>query len=103
MPGLDPDLLPDAGVDLVPHPGVPPPPEPGVHRGPRGEVVREEPPRPAGPEVVEHGVQDLPGVGRRPAAPGGAGLRFREERADPFPLVVGQVGRVGLPCHARQW
>ncbi len=103
VPGLDANLLADAGMDRVPHPGVPPRPEPGVDGGPRREVVREQSPRPAGPQVVEDRVEDLPGVGRGTAAVRAAGLGLREERPDPLPLVIGQIGRVGLPCHARQW
>ena len=102
VPGLDPDLLPDAGVDRVPRPGIPPLAEPGVDGGPGREVVGQQPPRPAGPQVVEDGVEHLAGVGGRPAAVAAPGPGGREERPDPLPLVVGQVRRVKLPCHAGQ-
>ena len=99
--GLDPHLRAERVVDALPHAGQAPQAEPGVHRLPRREVVRQQPPRLPGPEQVEHGVHHLAGVGRRPPALAGAGLDAREQRLDPLPLVVGQIGRVGLPCHAR--
>src|SRR5438270_148906 len=42
------------------------------------------------------------GSSRRPAAPRGAGPRLGEERFDPLPLLIREVGRVWLACHARQ-
>ncbi len=101
--GLDPDFLPQAGVDLLPGPVQPPGPEQAVDGLPGREVVREHPPRPAGPEVVEDGIDHLPPIDDdRVAALRGPGLGFREEWRQPLPLLVCQVGRVGFTAHGRR-
>lgn len=101
-PGLDADLLSEVGVDLLPDPGQPPVAEEAIDGLPGRKVMGEHPPRPAGPQVVEDRIDHGAAVdGGRPTALGGAGLGFRQERVEPLPLVVGQIGRVGLSCHAR--
>jgi hypothetical protein len=101
-PGLDADLLPESGVNLLPGAVQPPVPELAVNGLPGREVVGQHPPRPAGPQVVEDGVHHVPEAGgRRSPALAGAGLGLREQRFQPLPLVIGQVGRVGLPAHAQ--
>lgn len=100
--GLDADLLPESRVDLLPGAVQPPVAKLAVGGLPGREVVREHPPRPAGAEVVEDGVHDAPEFGGGgPAALLGAGFGFREERLQPLPLVVRQVGRVGFAAHDR--
>lgn len=101
-PGVEADLLPDAGVDAFPDAVVPPGPEVPVDGLPGREVVGEQPPGRPAAEVVEDGVEDLAERGRRPAALGGSGLRFREEGFEGLPLGVGQVGVVMFSCHARE-
>src|SRR5690606_27037309 len=88
--GLDAAVLTQRGVDLVPDPGQTPVAEQTVDGLPRREVVGDHPPRAAGPEVVEDGIDHLPPInGDGPAALGRAGLGLRQERVETLPLLVG--------------
>lgn len=99
--GLDPDVLAEAVVDPLPQPGLPPRGEVVEHCLVVGEVVREQLPRRPAPQVVEDRIDDLSAVGGRPPALAGAALRLGDQRLQPLPLGVRQVGRVRLACHAR--
>ena len=89
-------LLPESGVDASPSAVVPPAGIELVHRSPLGEVVRQHSPSTPGAGDVEDGVEDLSHVGRAwPTARFGG----RNQRLDPLPLRIGQIGGVSLPCH----
>lgn len=67
-----------------------------VHAGPRPEVARQHPSRVARMSDVEDGVDHLPHLDGAGAA---AGKRLGYQRLDEYPLLVGQLRWVTLPCH----
>ena len=101
--GLDADLLAERGMDLLPDARQTPVAEQPVDGLPGREVVGQHPPRPAGAEVVEDGVDHRAAIdGGRPAALGGAGLGRGQQGVQAVPLLVSQVGRVRLAAHSPQ-
>ena len=97
------NFLPQGGVEFLPGAVESPVAELAVHRLPRRKVVGEHPPGAARSQVVEDGIDHLAEfAGRGPSALGRAGFWLGEQRFETLPLVVGQVGGVGLPAHGRQ-
>lgn len=89
-PGLLANLFPQPCVHGFPSA------EEVVDRLPRRKVVRQHAPGTAGPCNVEHGVENIAHVvfSRSASRLGGWNEWF-----DAFPLGIGQVGGIGLPCH----
>lgn len=68
-------------------------PEPPIDRLPGRKVLRQHPPAAARTGHVADSVQHLPHVHLRLAPPF---RRLRQQGSDPFPFLVGEIGRIAL-------
>src|SRR5262249_7719248 len=96
-PGGDAHFPAQGGVPLLPQFGALPISEVTVDSLPGGEVVRQHAPTGATGELVEDGIDDLahilaPGV---PTRLGGG-----NERREPRPFHIGQIGGIGFAVHS---
>jgi len=66
-----------------------------------GEVVGQQFPRSTRTQLIEDGVEDLSAIHGRSSSFFGAGLGLGDQGFQTLPLLVGQVGRVWLACHAQ--
>ena len=75
---------------------VPPGSKIAIDTGPLGEVMRQQPPLNAADRDIQHGIDDLAHV-QRSMSP--ARLFWRDEIFEQVPLLVSEIGRIGISIH----
>src|SRR6056297_3633246 len=95
LTGLLTNLLPQPSIHPFQRAVFPPILEEFVNCSPGRKIVRQHPPGTAGPGEIKQRVDNFPHVSFA-----GPPTRFflRNQRFDPLPLRIGQIGRVSLPC-----
>ncbi len=100
VPGPDPHVRPEPRVHVLPETGLAPRGEVVEHGLEVREIVRQQFPRGPTTQVVEDSAHQRPTVHRPATALLRARLGFGNQRFEPLPPRICQVGWVWLPCRA---